>query len=52
MSDPNYSHKSICGSIPLQPLKRVEQGAVYKALAKEAAAVTKKSALSESTFSE
>ena len=48
MSDPNYCHKSISGSIPLQFLKRVEQGVVYKALAEEAAAITKKSTLSES----
>jgi hypothetical protein len=48
MSDPNYCHKSVSGSIPLQPLKRLKQGAVYKVLAEEAAAVSKKQALSES----
>jgi hypothetical protein len=48
MSDPNYCHKSVNGSIPLQPLKRVEQGAVYKALAEEVAEVSRKRALSES----
>jgi hypothetical protein len=48
MSHPNYCHKSITGSIPPQPLKRVEQGAVYKALAKEVAEVARKRALSES----
>jgi hypothetical protein len=48
MSDPNYCHKSVNGSIPLQPLTRIEQGMVYKALAEEGTGVTRKRALSES----
>ena len=48
MSDPTYCHKSVSGSISLQPLKRVEQGAAYQALAAEAAKVAKQRALSES----
>lgn len=42
MSDLNYCHKSVSGSIPLQPLKRVEQGVAYQALAAEAAEVAKR----------